>query len=201
MIRPHLTSSFSRCLTLAVLAASPYLSPATAMSAPSAQGSPPGVLFCVADGTDPAIISACPCGNTGAAGRGCQNSQATGGGLLNSAGTTSPDTVVLTATGMVPSSMCIFLGGDALFGGGDPFADGIKCVAGHQIRIGTKSAPSGSASYPQVGDVSISQKSAQLGWPISNGATRWYQVYYRVPVSTFCPWNNFNFTSGQRITW
>ncbi len=45
-----------------------------------------GTPFCFGDGTQ---SLACPCGNTGIAGHGCDNSSATGGALLTSSGATS----------------------------------------------------------------------------------------------------------------
>src|SRR5262249_50653571 len=71
----------------------------------------PGTPFCPGDGT---LATACPCSNFGAAGRGCANSQPSStGALLESAGTASPDSVVLTGSGEGPTALSIFLQGDA----------------------------------------------------------------------------------------
>jgi hypothetical protein len=71
---------------------------------------------CPGDGT----AGLCPCGNPGAAGRGCDNSFATGGGRLQSAGTTriTNDTLTLAASGLPPSGAALFFQGDAAAAGG-----------------------------------------------------------------------------------
>ena len=65
---------------------------------------------CHGDGTLP---TPCPCGNTGAGGRGCQNSTGSGGGRLEAAGATTPDSVHLLAWGLGPNAFALFLQGDA----------------------------------------------------------------------------------------
>ena len=61
-----------------------------------------------------------------------------------------------------------------------------------------------SYEYPDSGDLSISAKSAALGTPISSGATRAYQTYYRDPDPSFCAapsGNTWNVTNGVSISW
>jgi hypothetical protein len=164
-------------------------------------GGGPGTPYCFGDGT---LATACPCGNTGLAGRGCQNSASTGGSLLTASGTTHPDTLVLTAANELPSALSIFLQGDANLPSGVVFGDGVRCVGGNLKRIGSKNAVGGSTSYPQGGDQSISVRSAILGDPIPNGATRYYQVYYRDPSATFCAaptGDTFNVSNGLSVVW
>jgi hypothetical protein len=61
--------------------------------------------FCFGDGTG----GACPCGNSGAPGNGCDNSHATGGAALSSFGVSSlgDDSLVLTSAGELPTALSI----------------------------------------------------------------------------------------------
>ena len=158
--------------------------------------------FCAGDA---ALATACPCGNFGQAGHGCANSDTlTAGAWQVAAGTVSPDTVVLTSSEMLPGVLCIFLQGDAQNPNGVVFGDGVRCVAGHLLRMAAKLATSGVASYPEPGDLSITARSAHLGQPIANGDVRYYQTYYRDPMLDFCPppqGNSWNVSNAIAIRW
>jgi hypothetical protein len=164
--------------------------------------SSPGTPFCAGDGSLP---TPCPCGNNGATGRGCANSiVGSTGAQLVSSGATSPDTVVLSASGMLPSALCMFFQGNVQLPSGATFGDGVRCVGGTLRRLGPKTCVEGAAYYPGLGDLSITQRSAALGDPISSGDTRYYQVYYRDPTPAFCApplGNTWNVTNGVIITW
>ena len=160
-----------------------------------------GASICAGDGS---LAQACPCANTGAAGRGCENSAGTGGARLTAAGTTAPDGVVLTSAGELPTVLSIFLQGTADNGTGVTFGDGVRCVAGNLKRLYTRNASGGVVSAPSGGDPSITAQSAALGDPIAPGSTRYYQVYYRDPELSFCAvplGDGFNVSSGVRIVW
>jgi hypothetical protein len=157
--------------------------------------------FCFGDGTS----VPCPCQNNGTAGHGCNNSVATGGAKLTASGTASlsSDTMVLTTTGELPSALSIVLQGSMAIAPTD-FGDGLRCVGGILKRLYIKHAVAGSITAPSGSDLPISQQSASQGAPISQGATRVYQVYYRDPSTTFCPspqGNTFNISSGIAVTW
>jgi hypothetical protein len=161
----------------------------------------PGISFCSADGT---LATFCPCLNFGNAGNGCGNSQNAAGANLASAGTVSPDTVVLTATGELPTSLTIFLQGDSQDTNGLVFGDGLRCVTGNLKRLYSKNAVAGTVAAPTGGDPSITSRSAALGDPIAPGSTRYYMTYYRDPSPSFCGapmGSTFNGTNGQIITW
>ena len=163
----------------------------------------PGTASCFGDGTTPA---GCPCANTGALGRGCENSAATGGARLEAAGPPASDKVVLVSSGELPGVLTIFLQGDALNPAGSPFGDGLLCAAGAQRLLYAKNASAGTAHAPQPGDLSITQRSAQLGDPIFplSGQVRYYQAYYRDPELGFCPapsGDSWNVSSLFAITW
>lgn len=169
---------------------------------PSSRSCGPGTSFCAGDGS---LLTACPCGNTGVAGRGCANSQAgSAGAWLSARGTTSPDRVVFTSSGELPVALSIVLQGTIDLGAGVLYGDGVRCVGGTLKRLYTQSAVNGVVTAPGPGDPSVTARSAALGDPIAPGATRLYQVYYRDPAATFCSspiGSTFNVSNGYRINW
>ena len=158
--------------------------------------------FCV-PGQDGVI--ACPCSNPGQPGRGCDNSSATGGALLTVAGDASlaADTIVFTASDEKPTAVSVVLQGTQASSNGAVFGMGVRCAAGSLKRLYTKVASGGSITAPEPGDPAVSAQSAALGDPLSAGATRYYQVYYRDPtVLGGCPQGStFNLTQGIVLTW
>jgi Tol biopolymer transport system component len=155
------------------------------------------VALCFGDGSS----GACPCGNAGASGHGCENSAATGGALLNGVGraSLSSDTVELQSSGEISSALSIVLQGSA-FVAPTSFGDGLRCAGGALKRLYTLHAAGGSITAPHVGDPMISVRSSALGDAIPLGATRIYQVYYRDPNLAFCP-GGFNVTHAIAIAW
>ncbi|MBI5361704.1 MAG: hypothetical protein HZA53_00905 [Planctomycetes bacterium] len=149
--------------------------------------------FCLGDGTG----TACPCGNNGTAGHGCANSSFAAGALLSASGTASvaADTAALSASSMTGST-CVFFQGDAQQA---PVVvdDGLGCVTGSVIRLGTKTVAANASSFPQAGDLLISVRGAVPG----AGGTRYYQCFYRNAVAAFCPPATSNRTNGMVITW
>jgi hypothetical protein len=159
---------------------------------------PVGTGYCFGDGTG----GACPCGNSGAPGRGCANSIGQSA-LLTAVGTTTPDSVVLSVTGELPAAFSLFLQGTANVG---PFqyGDGLRCVGGTFKRLYSKNAIGGNVAAPQGAELSITARSAALGDPIPAGATRYYLVSYRDPNPAFCPdppGSTFNATNSISIVW
>ncbi|MBK7641741.1 MAG: hypothetical protein IPJ19_01610 [Planctomycetes bacterium] len=55
------------------------------------------------------------------------------------------------------------------------------------------------AQAPRVGDLSITQRSAQLGDPLFPGSVRYYQAWYRDPNS--CTAAPDNVSNGLRVVW
>jgi len=175
-----------------------------------AGGSPSGFIaewhgcsiapFCYGDGS----TGTCPCANNGVATHGCDNSLNTGGAILSAAGSTSPDTLVLTSSGELSTALSIFLQGDVKTPSGVAFGDGLRCVGGHLKRLYAWNASSGVAFAPHPGDPSITARSAALGDPIAPGSSRYYQTYYRDPNLAFCPapaGDSWNVSSALRIVW
>ena len=160
----------------------------------------PATDLCYGDGSQ----GNCPCNNNGAATRGCENSGTTGGARLDASGTTSPDTVVLSSAGERPTSLTIFIQGPGALAVPLSFGDGLRCVGGTLKRLYVKNAVAGTATAPQGGDPSITQRSAALGDPLSAGVVRHYFTYYRDPSPTFCPapqGSTFNAANAISITW
>ena len=161
-------------------------------------GNSVGTSYCFGDGTGAAQ---CPCLNFGAPGNGCGNSQNANGAVISATGPTTPDTVVLTSQGELPTALTIFLQGDTSLSVPVVFGAGLRCAAGNLKRLNSKNASGGTAVYPQGGDPSITTQSANLGDPIAPGSTRYYAAYYRDPSTTFCPPATFNVTQGLTIVW
>ncbi|MFN0008022.1 MAG: hypothetical protein ACKVXR_08960 [Planctomycetota bacterium] len=164
-------------------------------------GPPPFMSFCFGDGS----AGPCPCGNVGMWWSGCDNSAGTGGALLSATGNASlsNDTVVLTSSGELPTSLSIVIQGNATISPVN-FGDGLRCAGGTLKRLYVRSASGGVVIAPQAGDPSVSARSAALGDPLGAGANRDYQTYYRDGNPTFCPspaGSTFNATGAVAITW
>jgi len=147
--------------------------------------------YCFGDGTG----TACPCANNGAAGNGCANSIVPTGGNLGASGvaSVSADSVVLTGSGM-PNATCLYFQGTTQIS--VVFGDGLRCVGGTVIRLGTKTNVAGSSSYPTGGDQSVSVR----GVIPPAGGIRNYQCWYR-NAAAFCTPSTFNLTNGVSIPW
>jgi archaellum component FlaF (FlaF/FlaG flagellin family) len=157
-------------------------------------------------GTGGVIV--CPCANpAGGAGRGCDNSAATGGGALSASGGTylSSDSLVFTTSGEKPTALSIVAQWTGTNAAGIVFGMGVRCTSGTLERLFTKSASSGSITAPNfgIGDPQVSVRSAALGDPILAGQSRSYLVYYRDPVVLGgCPiTSTFNATQTGLVSW
>ena len=153
--------------------------------------------FCFGDGTG----TPCPCGNAGAPGHGCENSFATGGALLTASGSAqvSNDTLLLSGLGMPPTGFALYFQGDSQIAGGAglPFGDGLRCVGGTTIRLGTKTSIGGASSYGgPAGDTPVSV----MGMIPAAGGTRHYQIWYRNNAA-FCTPSTFNLSNALTIEW
>jgi hypothetical protein len=156
---------------------------------------PPGTTFCPGDGSG----TACPCANESAvgAGEGCLSSLGLGGRLRdNGIASLANDTVVLLGTNMPSSSALYFQGTTQQLGGaGATFGDGLRCVGGTIIRLGTTTNASGSSQYPFGVSPSVSVKGN-----VTTPGTRTYQVWYR-NAAAFCTTSTFNLTNGRELSW
>lgn len=158
---------------------------------------PPSIAaYCAGDGS----ATACPCGNSGAAGSGCASSVSAGGARLLASGTVSVanDALLLTAVSMPNGAALFFQGTARLSGGlGTVFGDGLLCVGGGATRLGTKLNSAGVSNYGgPAGDVPVSvQGSVPVG-----GGVRFYQVLYR-DAAPYCTPATFNLSNGIEIHW
>ncbi|MBK7876738.1 MAG: VCBS repeat-containing protein [Planctomycetes bacterium] len=177
------------------------LSPATDANGDSILDVCQFTSYCFGDGTG----TACPCGNSGGAGRGCANSVNANGAVLTVSGWPSiaNDTLVLHAAGMPnsvsPSSQYLQATLQDNGGFGTPIQDGLRCVGGAIVRLGARPNSGNQSQYPDVGNqpVSIRGGLVSLGMP----QTRHYQVFYRNAAATFCPPGTANWTNGLSIVW
>ncbi|MBL8861854.1 MAG: hypothetical protein JNK02_07555 [Planctomycetes bacterium] len=151
---------------------------------------PASTPYCFGDGTG----TACPCGNSGAAGNGCASSVNANGANLTSSGnpSISADTLVLLGSGMPNSSALYFQGTSQI---SVVFGDGLRCAGGTVIRLGTKNNVAGASQYPDVGDVSVSVRGLNAAGDVRN-----YQIWYR-NAAAFCTPSTFNLSNGLNLTW
>ncbi|MBI5363176.1 MAG: hypothetical protein HZA53_08355 [Planctomycetes bacterium] len=142
----------------------------------------------------------CPCGNTGAPGHGCASSVNANGGRLVSTNApyVSSDTTVLQAQDVPATTSVLFFQGTGMTESGPLMSgDGLICVGGTIIRIATRAANGGVATYPQTGhDIDLSVRGAIP----AAGGTRYYQGWYRNAAS-FCTPATYNYTNAIRLIW
>jgi hypothetical protein len=157
----------------------------------------PGTRMCFGDGTG----TACPCGNSGAPGRGCANSVNADGGLLwgNGNASISNDTVHLTTSGLPPNTTAMIYQGTAPVAGGlgTVFGDGLRCAGGSVIRMLQRTTLCGNREFGKdvPGDPLIS-----VSGGVTTPGSRIYQVWYR-NAAAYCTIDVFNFTNAYRIAW
>jgi hypothetical protein len=159
---------------------------------------PIGTTTCFGDGSG----TACPCGNAGASGRGCENSFTTGGGRLEAHGvaSVSADSVQLRAAFLPPTSSALFFQGTALVAGGAgaAFGDGLRCVTGSVFRLGTNFAAGGLVDFGH--GVAGNPLVGTAGAIPPGGGTREYQVWYR-NTPAFCTSATYNLTNAVTVLW
>lgn len=155
--------------------------------------SPPiGTAQCFGDGSG----GACPCGNTGGAGRGCRNQAFSAGAKLEATGiaSVSADSVVLRASGTTPTQTGLFFQGTTAVnaGQGAPFGDGLLCVGGSIVRLQVRNA--------SLFGTALSSVSLAAEGGLAAGQTRRYQWWYRDTVSSPCG-SAFNLSNSLSLTW
>jgi hypothetical protein len=153
--------------------------------------------FCSGDGAG----TPCPCGNAGASGHGCANSSDASGALLSAQGqaSVSNDTFVLVGSHMPLTTSALYYQGTTQINGGNGvvFGDGLRCIGGAQIRLGTRVNVNGVSSYG--GPVGTTPISIRGGVPAAGG-TYHYGCRYRNSAS-FCTVEVFNYSNALRVTW
>jgi len=157
--------------------------------------------FCAGDGTLVDHSTPCPCGNIGAAGRGCAHSASSAGASLTAFGGPDTDDVGLDATGMPATAFALFLQHDARADA--VFHDGVICAGGALIRLRGRSSAGGAALFPDVSlpidaTITLSQRGAIFP---GQGVRRYYATWFRNASSTFCPPATANVTNGWIVDW
>ncbi len=153
--------------------------------------------LCAGDGSG----SACPCANLSASGRGCPNSIFPKGALLEAFGTASlgADTLRLAGSSM-PNSGALYAQGTqrqmSALGAGTPLGDGLRCVGGSIVRLGSKLNAGNASQYPGPSDPSISQRGGVL-----TVGRRVYQAWYRNAAPGFCTPATWNLTNAIGVDW
>lgn len=145
----------------------------------------PFQAYCFGDGSG----TACPCGNTGALGAGCSNSETTGARLAaNGSNSVTNDDLILSGSALPANKPALLFVGTLEVNGGDGllFGDGLRCAGGAIQRLGVKqSQASGEVSWgPGL--------AAAHGFSASD--TRQFQIWYRDPIGQ-CN-SGFNLTHG-----
>jgi hypothetical protein len=149
---------------------------------------------CFGDGTG----ATCPCGNNGLLGNGCANSFVPSGANLSAAGiaSISTDTMTLSGSGMPPTSSVLYFQATSNTPPGVVAGDGLNCLGGNVVRLGTKQNAGGASSYPGAGDPKISIKGMNAA-----GSLRHYAARYRDHTVLFCTPDTFNQTNAVSWTW
>jgi hypothetical protein len=153
----------------------------------------PGTAYCFGDGSG----TPCPCGNPGSPGRGCANSTASGGALLEGAGSSSVGAanLVLVGSGAQPNQPGLFFQGNNATSGGSGFhnGDGLRCAGGGIRRLQIVTANPVGSSMTTV-DI------AALGL-VAPGDTKRYQWWYRNPSPAAPCGTTFNLSNGLEVLW
>lgn len=153
-------------------------------------------------------VRSCPCGNPAVGeDRGCDNSDATGGASLSASGAAylSMDDLVFLTTGETAAAQSTLFEGSSSSTTGFSFGQGVRCTSGSVVRLITKRSRNGGIRAPdfEVGDPSVSVRSASSGVVIQPGRPYFYFVAYRDPiVSGGCPvTSTFNTTQAGQVVW
>jgi len=162
----------------------------------------PGVDMCF-----PGVggVIPCPCSNPGQLGRGCDNSDGTGGARLDATGiaSLSADSLQFTTSGEKSGAMSVVLQASTAVSTGISFGQGVRCAGGQVKRLYSKPASGGSMAAPGPGDLSVSARSAQIGDRLLAGMSRYYFVYYKdgTVLGGCSNSRNFNTTQAQLVQW
>lgn len=141
----------------------------------------------------------CPCGNHSphGHGEGCTNSLGTGGHVrADGWSSLALETLTLRGTQM-PNSTALYLQGTvpAGMGLGTLLGDGLLCIGGSLVRLGTKTNVAGASQFPDAGDPPLSVRGAVV--PMT---TYRYQIWYR-NAAAFCTSATFNLSNAVNVTW
>ncbi len=149
----------------------------------------PGVPFC-----DPHNL--CPCDNNDGldAIGGCQSSSGKRGELYGlGTASISQNSVSLHADGLPLGTTALVLQGNAFTTDYLAIGDGILCIGGQILRLGTQQTTVGAISHPLPGGLPLSATATA-------NATYVYQVFYR-NAAQYCNMGGTNLTNAYWIAW
>jgi len=157
-----------------------------------------GVLYCFGD---PGSGTPCPCGNDNDGSvpqSGCANGVFASGAQLTASGDPSlgADTLVLATTGTEPSNSGLYFQANNDLSPGLVWGDGLQCAGGQLKRLGVRFSDANGYSDTSGFAQPISVKAGN----IVAGDTKYYQLWYRNPISSPCT-SDFNSSNGLAITW
>ncbi len=157
-----------------------------------------GIAICAGDGSG----TACPCANPGAAGHGCGSVQVAAGASLAASGTpsVSADSFWLSSSDLPANAAVTFVQGTGTLNGvqGVVFANGLRCVGGLVVRLGTETHTGGTTDFGvPVGNERISVR----GGISSLGGTVHYQAIYRDGNQSSCAPATYNATNAWSTVW
>jgi hypothetical protein len=150
--------------------------------------------FCAGDG---GLATACPCGNFGTSGHGCADALAPTGGFLVASGLPSTNNVVLSASSLPTAALGVYLQQDGL--NEFVFQNGVMCGGGTLLRLKVRGSVGGASSLPDGTDTQ-SLSAFGLVTP-GSGARRYYSLWYRGGIPTYCSPAAANLTNGVMVTW
>ena len=153
-----------------------------------------GDAVCFGDGTG----AACPCGNFGAGGHGCANSEQGVGAELAAYGTTNPDEVALDATFLRTATLTVFFKSGVGLAVPAPYGDGLRCIGGSMKRFGAQVGVNGTATFPGSSGTTLSAAGGNVP---GSGQVAYYQALYRDGAAAYCPPGLVNATNAVRIVW
>ncbi|MBK7876214.1 MAG: LamG domain-containing protein [Planctomycetes bacterium] len=139
--------------------------------------------------------SACPCGNDPVPGTwvGCLSSIGQGARLRGN-GSQSIANANLTLVGMnMPNSNALYLASTGQTS--SVLGDGIFCLGGTIVRLGTKTNVGGFSQFPEAGQLPIATRVSA-----TPGMTSSFQIWYRNSAA-FCTTATFNDSNAWRVTW
>lgn len=152
------------------------------------------VPYCFGDGS----FGACPCANESGAGlgEGCRSSLGHGATLVDTGiASLASDTLVLNGAGMTNANALYLQGSLVTTNPAGQLGDGLLCMNGSIIRLGSKANVAGASHYPEAGNASVSVRGA-----VTAPGTRAYQVWYR-NAAAFCTIATYNLSNGLIVTW
>lgn len=152
----------------------------------------PGVPYCPS--AHP--LTFCPCARYYGWGGGCNQSDGRSATLMSGGqASVGSDSLIFTAAHMPIGTMAVLFQGTLPVTATTPFGDGLMCVSGTMMRMGTSVAPNGSLTWP----LSTTHLSVTGAVPPAGG-DRYYQTWFR-DIGVHCTAATFNLTSAEKVSW